>query len=895
MDLIVTHKNADFDALSSLVAAGKLYPGARLLLPGSQEKAVRSFLALIKDKVSVEREKTCRMDDVKRLIIVDNRHASRIGDAERLLRKKGMKVHIYDHHPRTGWDIKADKDVFKEVGATVSILLEILEKKGKLSLSPLEATLMLLGIYEETGSLSYSTTTRLDVDMVGRLLEMGANLNAVSSYLNRELSERELSILVDLLRSVEVVRVGGVDVAFANVEAPHFEGEMGTVVHKLQDVENLPVLFVIFRSKSGIKIMARSRIENIDVNALLAVFGGAGHKTAASAKLADGSPGQIKTDIIRMLRKDVDPEIFARDIMSSPIKAFSQDEKVSSVLKKLKADNIKGAPVLDDEAELAGMITMRDIKKAYRNGMEHSRIKGYMSRPVVTAGPDTPLYELRAILMEKGKGRIPVVDKGKIVGIVTRTDVLRQVHGSLFPDEGAGACRRSNIGGRMKKMLPKRLMELIRDIAAEADTAGMNIFLVGGFVRDLLLGQKNFDLDMVVEGNAIDFGRKVADMLGAALVVHKKFGTCTVVMDWPGWLGASLHADNKFKIDIATARKEVYERPAALPTVEFSSLKEDLFRRDFTINAMAVNINRSSFGLFVDFFGGVKDLEKKTIRILHDRSFLDDPTRIFRAVRFEQRLNFSIDRHTEYLIQHAIKQEMFSRTENQRIRDELILMLKEPNPEKAVARMKHLHELRFIHGNLSIPRDIKKRFNGIRRSVGWYRSNAKGRRQLDVWLMNLMVLLERLEPEEISEVAGKFVLTRSDTIRVLSAKKVSAKVLRALSCAGKLCPSSVYTLLEPLSHEAALYLMARTASVKARNRIKRFFREYNGVKLLIKGDDLTREGLKPGPDYSRILKEVLCGKLDGKLTTKKQEIAYLRGLLKKEQAGKSRTPQKPQN
>ncbi len=209
MDLIVTHENADFDALSSLVAAGKLYPKARLLLPGSQEKAVRNFLSLIKDVVRIEDEKTCRMDDVRRLVIVDNRHKSRIGSAASLLQKKNVTVHIYDHHPRTPFDIKADKDVFKEVGATVSILIEMLRKKGPLTLTPLEATLMLLGIYEETGSLSYSATTRLDVDMVSTLLEQGANLNAVSMYLNRELSGNELSALIELLESIEVMDVNG--------------------------------------------------------------------------------------------------------------------------------------------------------------------------------------------------------------------------------------------------------------------------------------------------------------------------------------------------------------------------------------------------------------------------------------------------------------------------------------------------------------------------------------------------------------------------------------------------------------------------------------------------------------------------------------------------------------
>ena len=879
MDLIVTHRNADFDALSSLVAAGKLYPGARLLLPGSQEKSVRNFLSLIKDKVRIEDEKTCRMDDVDRLVIVDNRHRSRIGTAADLLGKKGLKVHIYDHHPRTRSDIKGDKDVFKEVGATVSILLEILDKKGRLNLTPLEATLMLLGIYEETGSLSYTTTTKLEVDMVSRLLEQGANLNAVSSYLNRELSSAELSTLIHLLQSMRVEDVNGVEVAFAHVDSGHLDGEMGTVVHKLQDVENFPVLFAMFESKGRIKVLARSRVEPIDVNKLLGHFNGAGHSSAASARVEDRSYERLVADILGYLRTMTRPETYAADIMNYPVKTVSQEEKVSEVKKKLERFGPKGAPVLNEEGEPAGMITLGDIKKALKHGMGHSRVKGYMATPLVTAAPETPLFEIKKIMVDRDKGRVPVIKGDKLVGIITRNDVLKTVYKGFFPGTIGEKARTSDISARMRKILPRKLMEEIRLIGAQADELGVKAFLIGGFVRDIILGKENYDLDIVVEGNAIKFGRILGEKLGGSLVVHKKFGTCTLVRAWPGWLGKPLNPDNKFKIDIATARKEVYERPAALPTVEFSSLREDLYRRDFTINAMAVNVNRENFGLFVDFFGGMKDLRKGVIRILHDRSFIDDPTRIFRAVRFEQRFGFKIEKHTEYLITHAVKREMFRRTENQRIRDELILILKERNPEKAVFRMRQLHELRFIHPELVLKTNIGGTFREIRKCVRWYMAHAAGKRQLDVWLMNLMVLLDKLTADQVEEVLGKFVFTRSESLRLRSYKRKAGRAIRNLSSRKRIPPSRVYSILEPLSHEVTLCAMARTRSSSARRRIKRFFSEYNGTKLKIKGDDIRKEGIRPGPRYKKILRSILYRKLDGKLPAKKDELRYMRELI----------------
>ncbi|MFQ5952327.1 MAG: CBS domain-containing protein, partial [Candidatus Omnitrophota bacterium] len=576
MDLIVTHKNADFDALSSLVAAKKLYPKARLLLPGSQERAVRKFMALFKDKIKIESEKTCRMDDVKRLVIVDNRHRSRIGNAAGLLGKKGLKVHIYDHHPKTRYDIKADKDVFKEVGATVTILVEQLIKKGKLSLTPLEATLILLGIYEETGYLSYRTTTKLDIDVVSKLLEQGANLNAVSSYLNRELSEDELTALIKLLEAIKIINVRGVSVAFSQMDASDFDGETGTVVHKLQEVENYPVLFAMFVSGEKIKILARSRLEAVDVNKLLGHLGGAGHSSAASARLVGKTPKEARREIVQRLRKTIRPEVKAGKIMSFPVKTVSQEETVNKVWEKLNRLGYKGTPVLDEEGNLVGMVTLGDLKKAFKYNMGHSRIKGYMASRLVTVDPETPLHVIERIMLDQDKGRIPVIGKdNKLVGIITRTDVLKKVHGSLFLKKAERPVEMSNIASKMKELLPPKLMALIKTIGREADSRGINVFLVGGFVRDILLGVKNYDLDIVIEGNAIEFGRVLGDKIGGSLVVHKKFGTATLVNDWPRWLGPSLHPDNKFKIDIATARKEVYERPAALPTVEFSSLRED--------------------------------------------------------------------------------------------------------------------------------------------------------------------------------------------------------------------------------------------------------------------------------------------------------------------------------
>jgi len=352
--------------------------------------------------------------------------------------------------------------------------------------------------------------------------------------------------------------------------------------------------------------------------------------------------------------------------MSTPVKTIPSDQKIRSAKKVLKKLRLKGAPVIE-KGRMIGVITLNDIQKAMKHHYEHASVKGYMSRSVITVSPDVPLHLIQKIMFEKNIGRLPVLKKKKLIGIVTRTDVLKTVHRDIFEKAEPLKKRRTrfNISTKMKKMLPREILKILHTIGGTADLEGLRAFVVGGFVRDLLLGVKNFDIDIVLEGDAISFGKKIAKLLNGSYVAYKKFGTSSVVINWPKGLripgtsnltlrqaqGRPEHNRGaKFKLDFATARKESYEKPAALPTVQFSLLKDDLHRRDFTINAMAASLNKGSFSQLIDFFGGERDLEKGIIKVLHDGSFIDDPTRIFRAVRFEQRFGFRIDRYTRDLI-----------------------------------------------------------------------------------------------------------------------------------------------------------------------------------------------------------------------------------------------------
>ncbi len=415
---------------------------------------------------------------------------------------------------------------------------------------------------------------------------------------------------------------------------------------------------------------------------------------------------------------------------------------------------------------------------------------------------------------------------------------------------------------------------LLKKIGRTANRQGYSAFVVGGWVRDLLLGIRNFDLDIVIEGDAIQVGRALAGDLGGEIVAHKKFGTCTIVMK------------DGFKLDLASARKEVYKMPAALPTVEFSSLKNDLARRDFTINAIAISINRENFGQLIDIFGGRDDLLHERIKVLHEESFIDDPTRILRAVRFEQRLGFTIDSHTEKLILSAVKKNMFDKVGPQRLRDEIILILKEKAPFKALKRMAELHELKFIHPALRMDRGMAKLFIYIDRSCDWYERSVLHKKPVRKWIIYLTALLGRLSYGDISAICGRFVFCRRDRLALISYKKYGRRAARILSSRANILPSEIYSVLEPLPYEVVILLMASLTSRRAClarrravSRIKDFIQKYSQVRPKINGGDIKALGLEPGPRFKRILENILHKKIDGQLLTKRDELRYVKEIL----------------
>ena len=416
--------------------------------------------------------------------------------------------------------------------------------------------------------------------------------------------------------------------------------------------------------------------------------------------------------------------------------------------------------------------------------------------------------------------------------------------------------------------LPEEIKGLIKIIRRVASMNKMPAYLVGGFVRDLILGVKNLDLDIVVEGSGIIFSEHLSRALKARLIRHKRFGTATVTVK------------PHIKIDIATARKESYPQAAALPVVTAGVLKEDLLRRDFTINAMAVSIFPGNFGSLVDLFGGEGDLRRRRVRVLHDLSFIDDPTRILRAIRFEQRYNFSIEPATLKLLKEAVRVKMLERVEPQRIRDDLVLALKEQRSLKNIRRIQALAGFDFIRRGLRPSKKDYSFMRSIEREITWFRRAYSRRRALDGWLMYFMGLIDSLGFKEAGGACKKFAFRRGETKRILSFKKIKKNFVAQLN-KKRLSPSRIFSLLEPLSYEAILLLKAKYATPNLQRHIEDFFEIYNGMRIYVSGHDLGGMGLSPGPGYKKIFTRVLNAKLNGQVKTKEQELNLIGKLIKR--------------
>ncbi|MBN1958158.1 MAG: CBS domain-containing protein [Desulfuromonadales bacterium] len=875
MDVIATHVNADFDCLGAMIAAKRIYPDAVLVFPGGQESGLRDFLLQSTlYAYDVKGIRDINLDAVRRLILVDVRSSDRIGHLADIVDRPDLEIHIYDHHPADDHALHGQIEEIHAVGATTTIMAHIFIQRG-IHPTADEATMMMLGLYEDTGQMLFPGTTPKDFRAAAFLLEHGANLNVVADFLIREMTPEQVDLLNRLLKSTERITVAGVEIAVASASLDHYIGDISSLIHKMKDIENLDVLIAAVRMEDRIFLIGRSRVAEVHLGELFQEFGGGGHAYAASATVRDLPLVQLLEQLETLLPKHVRSAFEARDLMSHPVKTLAVDATIDAARELMARFSFNAVPVVDQEAQVVGIITRQVVEKAAYHKLKKMLVGEVMNSDFEVVDIHASLDAVQQGIIEHNQRCVPVVDNHHLVGVITRTDLLRHMLGDRQDgkdNQGVYSSRtlqmkRKSLRRLIEAQLPTFLKDLMSRLGEVADRSGVRAFLVGGFVRDLLLRHNNLDIDLVIEGDGIAFAKKFAKTMQCRVREHEKFGTAVIIFP------------NGFKIDIASARLEYYDSPAALPNVEHASIRHDLYRRDFTINTLTIALNRENYGQMIDFFGGQRDIKDKSIRVLHNLSFIEDPTRLFRAVRFEQRLGFRIGRQTERLMRSAVHMGLVKKVGGARIMHELKQILDEPQVVAALKRLDQFELLKSIDSQLRFELRTTNLLMAAEKACSWFDLLYTGEKYRR-WVVYLLCLLDRMSEKGVERIVSWLGLHPRDHHLFIVQRLRSLELMKVLrqgkNGSSKPCNSDIYHWFHGFDLEIVLYLMARSDSDRLRQWISLFVTELRKVNILLSGQDLIACGFSPGPQFQKIFRALLDERLNGHIHTREDELKLVK-------------------
>jgi tRNA nucleotidyltransferase (CCA-adding enzyme) len=891
MHIILTHEQADFDALASLLGAYLTDEDTIPVLPRKLNRNVRAFITLYGMELPFVDPRDLPNKAIDEVTLVDT---------QSMISVKGMQadvqVQVIDHHPTregipSNWKITTE-----ETGATATIFAEVLRERG-VQLSTVEATLILLGIYEDTGSLTYTRTTARDLNAASYLLERGASLEIAADFLNHPLSIHQQELYDRLRSSATSHHIHGHTVVLACGDAQEMDEELSTVAHKLRDLLDPEALFMLVTTRGGVQMIARSTNEGIDVAQITDHFGGGGHERAAAALIRDRELESVCRELTEILPNHIQPAITVAEIMSPQPQLLSPNTPVQDAATRMQRFGYEGYPVVEQDAEghhhILGLLTRRAVDRAISHKLNLTAAS-LMNAGQVRVHPDDSIEDLQRLMTDTGWGQVPVInpDTGQVIGIVTRTDLLKTL--TRQPE----FTQPQNLANRLETALPPPRLTLLKAVAKTAHDQRAALYIVGGFVRDLLLDRPSLDFDLVVEGDAIQLSKALANKYGGRVTSHSRFGTSkwhiaeirsglleklarekydhpsdndVVLIDDP-----TSPEDLPESLDLITARREFYTYPTALPTVERGSIKLDLHRRDFTINTLALRLDGHHYAQLHDYWGGLDDLNHGVVRVLHSLSFVDDPTRMLRAVRFEQRFNFRIEDRTLELINGAIP--LLERVSGDRIRHELDRILEEINGHEMLARLDELNLLTAIQTDLIWDDWISTRIQNlvdIEPESDWRleTSGTKLHSQLGyiLWLIRLPAIRTR-------KVIIRLKLPSGLADEIFSAQELWHDIS---NLAGEK-PSKIVTKLDMIQPLAIYANYLASQDELERKAIWDYVFNWRHVIPRTDGHALQQLGLPPGPIYRQILQTLRNAWLDGKIDSDEGEQALLEELLAKD-------------
>ncbi|NEU79102.1 CBS domain-containing protein [Nostoc sp. UIC 10630] len=898
MDLILCHTTADFDALGAAVGLTRLLPGSKIVLTGGSHPPVRDFLALHRDEYPLIERRSVNPEKIRSLTVVDTQQRDRLGKAAEWLDLPHLgEIIVYDHHLGQESDIPATRSHLSSVGAATTLIVEQLQQQ-QISLTSAEATVMALGIHVDTGSLTFDQSTPRDALALAWLMQQGASLSVISTYRDPGLSLQLQKLLTESLENLEYICLRGYTVAWVVLKTDAFVPGLSSLALELVELTEIDAILLaneypLSENDSRLTIIGRSQIPKTNLNLLFQLLGGGGHSQAASLNLRGVDSQAILKQLLDGVKAQIPHPLTARDLMSSPVRTILPETTIAEAQRILLRYGHSGLSVVDAQGQLVGIISRRDLDIALHHGFSHAPVKGYMTTNLKTITPDTTLPQIESLMVTYDIGRLPVLENEQLVGLVTRTDVLRELHQQRDEDGERGEQKfkiqnskfKIPLSTELQNRLAPQLWQLLTTASQEAEKRGWHLYLVGGAVRDLLLAEATSDtlmikdIDLVVDGfhksadvgAGVELAKALQQLYPAArLEIHGAFQTAALL-----W-----HKDPELDslwVDIATARTEFYPYPAANPEVEASSIRQDLYRRDFTINAIALRLTSPRSGELLDFFGGLLDLQAKQIRVLYANSFIEDPTRIYRGVRFAVRFGFEIEPQTEEFIRYAINSGVYDRTSQEnsrtpalqtRLKTELKHILEAPYWKSALQLLDNLGALQCIHPTLKLDESLLRQLRLLERCLRRFDAEQT----LIHWQMRLEALIAHLAPEYRVKVAQNLQLQEDSIVRLKNLVQSFSQVMECLPTLQH--PSQVVQLLRQYDLPM-LILIALQSPQEIRHQIWEYLTVWANVQPLLNGNDLKKLGYKPGPLYRQILDDILAATLDGVIKYKTEAEDFL--------------------
>jgi tRNA nucleotidyltransferase (CCA-adding enzyme) len=845
-----------------MAGLSRLYAGSVAVLPTSLEPNVEEFLRLYEGRFRFVRipPPTLLKEEIETIVLADTIVASRLGDYGGLLDRKGVRLIAYDHHEPSSASLQhIDEGHIQKCGATASLVTAALREQF-VPVNPDEATLLALGIYEDTGSLLFPETTAFDVEQAAYLLKAGASLSMVARFVTTYLVPKQQAALENALTSVSVQTVAGAQIAFAAVQAPCNVGNLSVIVHRLSQIVRADAIFLLYRTPQALYVLGRSD-RFLNVAELLAPLGGAGRVHAAACILRDDTSAETAREHIveTIAARRTQRQQVVREIMTPDPVVIPDDRAAAEALQTMVNLGFSVLPV-QREGTVVGIVAKKTLEKTSLARLQQKPVRYFLNTHLPVVSPMATAEELVQAFGTYGTGLLLVMEDEHLVGVISRSDVLRYLNRTSRPQAVVGPAGSQKISQTdLDRLGGVGTAETLAQIGRIGEAAGNPCYLVGGSVRDVLLGVPPKDFDIVTE----------KDVSGVATTVAHAFDT--EVISYGRFMTHKVHIGGR-EYDFAGARLEYYDFPGSLPTVAPAPLMKDLLRRDFTINALAMSLASSDFGTVFDATGGLSDLKLRIVRITYPDSFIEDPARILRAVATQARLGFRLEDGTGAKAHEALELGLLNVRRNKRAQDEFKEMLSGGN---AVACVEGLSSLGCSLLGLPL---VRPRSSKLRLLAELDRSHLECQWGLEApsWVAPLLTWLGDLAADELREILKDFGMSDRLASACRSWQRKERTLRRLLRPRARKA-SLIAERLRGLPAPILCILEARLAGM-GRTEESQYLQEVlvrSQGPALLSGEDVVSLGVREGPQVGRRLDEVRRLQLDGVLRSREEAVAYL--------------------